>query len=35
VIDATSRYYAEENANIHRGVHWLSEQANHRVRPRA
>jgi cysteine desulfurase/selenocysteine lyase len=27
VIDATSRYYAEENANIHRGVHWLSEQA--------
>jgi cysteine desulfurase/selenocysteine lyase len=27
VIDATSRYYAAENANIHRGVHWLSEQA--------
>jgi cysteine desulfurase / selenocysteine lyase len=27
VIDATSRYYAEENANIHRGVHWLSQQA--------
>jgi len=27
VIDATSRFYAEENANIHRGVHWLSEQA--------
>ena len=27
VIDATSRYYAEENANIHRGVHWLSERA--------
>jgi cysteine desulfurase/selenocysteine lyase len=27
VIDATSRYYSEENANIHRGVHWLSEQA--------
>ena len=27
VIDATSQYYAEENANIHRGVHWLSEQA--------
>ena len=26
VIDATSRYYAAENANIHRGVHWLSEQ---------
>jgi cysteine desulfurase/selenocysteine lyase len=27
VIDATSRYYAGENANIHRGVHWLSERA--------
>lgn len=27
VIDATSRYYAEQNANIHRGVHWLSERA--------
>jgi cysteine desulfurase/selenocysteine lyase len=27
VIDAVSRFYAEENANIHRGVHWLSEQA--------
>jgi cysteine desulfurase/selenocysteine lyase len=27
VIDATSRFYAEENANIHRGVHWLSERA--------
>jgi cysteine desulfurase/selenocysteine lyase len=27
VIDATSRFYAEENANIHRGVYWLSEQA--------
>ena len=27
VIDATSRYYSEENANIHRGVYWLSEQA--------
>jgi cysteine desulfurase / selenocysteine lyase len=27
VIDATSRYYAAENANIHRGVYWLSEQA--------
>ena len=27
VIEATSRYYAEENANIHRGVHWLSERA--------
>lgn len=27
VIDATSRYYAEQNANIHRGVYALSEQA--------
>ena len=38
VIDATSRYYAEENANIHRGVHWLSERATEsydRVREQA
>ena len=27
VIDAVSRFYAGENANIHRGVHFLSEQA--------
>ncbi|NKB67121.1 MAG: SufS family cysteine desulfurase [Candidatus Latescibacteria bacterium] len=27
VIDALSRYYSEENANIHRGVHFLSQQA--------
>ena len=27
VIDALERYYAAENANIHRGVHFLSEQA--------
>jgi cysteine desulfurase/selenocysteine lyase len=27
VIDTLSRYYSEENANIHRGVHFLSEQA--------
>ncbi len=27
VIDAIQRYYAAENANIHRGVHYLSEQA--------
>ncbi len=27
VIDALSRYYAEENSNIHRGVHFLSERA--------
>ena len=27
VIDAVSRFYASQNANIHRGVHRLSEQA--------
>jgi len=27
VIEAVARYYAEENANIHRGVHLLSELA--------
>jgi cysteine desulfurase/selenocysteine lyase len=27
VIDAVARYYSAENANIHRGVHWLSERA--------
>jgi len=27
VIDAEVAYYREINANIHRGVHWLSEQA--------
>ena len=27
VIDAISRYYSLENSNIHRGVHYLSEQA--------
>ena len=27
VIDALARYYEEENSNIHRGVHFLSEQA--------
>ena len=39
VIDVIERYYREENANIHRGVHYLSEtateayeQARHRVR---
>jgi cysteine desulfurase/selenocysteine lyase len=30
VIDALSRYYEEENGNIHRGVHYLSELATHR-----
>ena len=27
VIDAVERYYAAENSNIHRGVHYLSERA--------
>ncbi len=27
VIDALTRYYSEQNANIHRGVYFLSEQA--------
>ena len=27
VIDALSRFYAQDNANIHRGVHYLSERA--------
>jgi cysteine desulfurase/selenocysteine lyase len=27
VIDAVARYYREDNANVHRGVHLLSERA--------
>ena len=27
VLDAIQRFYTSECANIHRGVHWLSEQA--------
>jgi len=27
VIDATNKYYSFENANIHRGVHYLSQEA--------
>ncbi|HEU4680231.1 MAG TPA: cysteine desulfurase [Gemmatimonadales bacterium] len=27
VIDAVTRFYTEENANIHRGVHYLSDRA--------
>ncbi|HRP75358.1 MAG TPA: cysteine desulfurase [Rhodocyclaceae bacterium] len=27
VIEAEARYYRESNANIHRGVHWLSQDA--------
>jgi cysteine desulfurase/selenocysteine lyase len=27
VIDRLTRFYVEDNANVHRGVHWLSEQA--------
>lgn len=27
VIDAETRFYSESNANIHRGVHWLSQHS--------
>jgi cysteine desulfurase/selenocysteine lyase len=27
VIDALERFYATENSNVHRGVHWLSQKA--------
>jgi len=27
VLDAIQRYYTTDNSNVHRGVHWLSEQA--------
>src|SRR5690554_7464399 len=27
VIEAETRYYEQSNANIHRGVHWLSQHA--------
>ena len=27
VLDRLTRYYVEENANVHRGVHLLSERA--------
>jgi cysteine desulfurase / selenocysteine lyase len=27
VIDAIRKYYLDSNANVHRGVHWLSEKA--------
>ena len=30
VIDAVNRYYANENSNIHRGVHYLSEFGTNR-----
>ena len=30
VIDALDRYWEEENANVHRGVHFLSERATER-----
>jgi cysteine desulfurase/selenocysteine lyase len=29
VIDRLTHYYAEENANVHRGLHWLSDRATH------
>jgi cysteine desulfurase/selenocysteine lyase len=30
VIDTISQYYATQNANVHRGIHTLSEQATQR-----
>ena len=27
VIDRVTQYYTDENANVHRGVHWLSDRA--------
>lgn len=30
VIDAISQYYSKENSNIHRGVHFLSQQATNK-----
>jgi cysteine desulfurase / selenocysteine lyase len=27
VLDAIERFYVEQNSNVHRGVHWLSERA--------
>lgn len=27
VIDRVARFYVEENANVHRGLHWLSQRA--------
>jgi cysteine desulfurase/selenocysteine lyase len=29
VIDTLHRYYTTENSNVHRGIHYLSEQATH------
>ncbi|MFL5244652.1 MAG: SufS family cysteine desulfurase [Gemmataceae bacterium] len=29
VLDTLTRYYTTINANVHRGVHWLSERATH------
>ena len=31
VIDRISRYYSEENANVHRGVHYLSQLATREI----
>src|SRR6202171_360623 len=31
VIEAVSRFYEEDNANVHRGVHTLSERATARL----
>jgi cysteine desulfurase/selenocysteine lyase len=34
VIDALTRFYSEDNANVHRGVHQLSERSTQRSRAR-
>ena len=35
VIDALTHYYEHTNANVHRGVHTLSEEATAQIRGRA
>ncbi len=35
MINAITRYYERDNANIHRGVHFLSEHATEELRGRA
>ena len=35
VLDALRHYYEHDNANVHRGVHVLSERATERLRGRA
>ena len=30
VLDAIERYYSHDNANVHRGVHYLSQEATYK-----